>query len=182
MLTSFLAILVMLNAEAPAQRPEFQNAQVETRTAAALDRDIAAIAARAGADDVIWVAWRVAAVPRNDWACVQHAEPVTDRRPSTPGELIVMARIAGRQVERVRTYSPGCPIETAGRPVIWLDGVTGAASVAWLGTLATADTPAGSAATGPEADARRRLRSSAMDALSLHSDPAALAFLTHVLK
>jgi hypothetical protein len=177
MFTSFIAIFLALNAETPGQRPEFQQAKVEARAVSGLDRDVAAVVASAGPDDIVWVGWRVASVARTDWACVQHAEPVTEPRTATPGELIVMARIAGRRVERIRTYSPGCPIDTSGRPVVWLDGVTGAASVAWLGAQATApDTP------GVTPDERKRLRTGAMDALSLHRDPAALAFLTQVLK
>jgi hypothetical protein len=83
-----------------------------------------------------------------------------------PGDasLVVLARIDRGQVERIRAFSDTCQLDAGGRTVYWLTGVSGAASVAWLGRYAT---PA----------ATRRLADSALSALALHAEPAALDWL-----
>ncbi len=47
-------------------------------------------------------------------------------------EFLVMARVAGGTVGKIRTFSADCPLDAGGRTVYWLTGVTPAASFAWL--------------------------------------------------
>jgi HEAT repeat protein len=77
--------------------------------------------------------------------------------------LAIFARVAGGQVERIRTFTAACPVDAGGRTVHWLTGVRSADGVAWLSRLAGSDT--------------RRLADGAMTALALHADPAALDWL-----
>lgn len=47
-------------------------------------------------------------------------------------EFLVMARVDGGTVGKIRTFSADCPLDAGGRTVYWLTGVTPAASFAWL--------------------------------------------------
>jgi len=76
------------------------------------------------------------------------------------GRVVVLARIAGGRVERVRTYAPTCALDAGGRTVVWLSGVTPEASVAWL------DAQVSSAA--------RRVADDVLMTLSAHAAPRAL--------
>ena len=65
-----VAALVMLTLAVPAlaQQPSIQNGKVETRKAAALDREIATLAAGATTEPV-WVGWRVPVVDGERAGC-----------------------------------------------------------------------------------------------------------------
>ncbi len=78
--------------------------------------------------------------------------------------LVVMARLEGGRVERVRTFSDDCRLDAGGRAVHWLTNVRPADSVRWLSGLATAST-------------ERRLADGALTALAFHAEPAALDWL-----
>jgi hypothetical protein len=74
-------------------------------------------------------------------------------------EFLVLARVSGGTVEKIRTFSADCPLDAGGRTVHWLTGVTPAASLAWLADFTRdGDTRAGSAigaialTAGPDAD------------------------------
>ncbi len=71
----------------------------------------------------------------------------------------VLLRVANGRVSDVRAYSAGCPIDAAGRRVVWLDGVPSAESLAVLRTLVT------------------QLDDDALEAIAQHADPAADALL-----
>ena len=73
-------------------------------------------------------------------------------------EFVVLARVEGGRVGRIRMFSPDCPLDAGGRAVHWLTGVTPAASLDWLAGLATS-----------EGD----VASSAIAAVALHADPRA---------
>ncbi len=74
-------------------------------------------------------------------------------------EFLVLARVSGGTVEKIRTFSADCPLDAGGRTVYWLTGVTPAASLAWLADFARdGDKRAGPAigaiglTAGPDAD------------------------------
>jgi HEAT repeat protein len=79
--------------------------------------------------------------------------------------MVVLYRVAAREVERVRVFSEDCELDAGGRPLVWLEGVRPADSIALLESLTTGD--------------RRtdRLVDSVVSAIALHGDPAADASL-----
>ncbi len=91
-------------------------------------------------------------------AGVVHLEP--------PDHAVVLFRIDGGNIERIRTLSPDCEIDAGDLPVHWLTDVKPAESVALLNTFATQ---------------RERYMDSAMNAIAMHSDPAAEAALMRFL-
>ena len=71
----------------------------------------------------------------------QPDRPADSRRPGRssskpPARMVVLFRIAERKVDRIRVFSEDCELDAGGRPLIWLDGVRPADSVALLETLA----------------------------------------------
>lgn len=88
-------------------------------------------------------------------------------------EIVILARVAEKKVERVRMFSPDCALDAGGLRVYTLTGVTPAASVAWLETLVRDD----------EVVPRRseRIAGGAIAAIALHRDPAADAALDRIV-
>jgi hypothetical protein len=90
----------------------------------------------------------------------------TPQRTSGPVKLegsdrmFVLFRVAERRVERIRVFSEDCELDAGGRPVVWLDAVNPAESVALLESYVGAD-------------ADRRVANGALSALALHRDPGA---------
>lgn len=74
-----------------------------------------------------------------------------------PSEVVVLYRVDGAQVGRIRTLAPGCEIDAGGAALHWLTDVRPAESVAFLATFVTGD----------------RSVDSAMNAIGLHADAAA---------
>ena len=101
----------------------------------------------------VWLGWRVPAARTSGLGCdynregsVVHLEP--------PKEAIVLFRIEGGRVERIRTLSGFCEPEAGDVPIRWLKDVQPAQSVALLATLATEG-------------------NSALNAIAMHADPSA---------
>jgi hypothetical protein len=84
-------------------------------------------------------------------------------------DLLVLARVENGAVTRLRIFTPDCDIDGGGIPIVWLEGVGAAESVAWLSGLAR------SAAAGRERE--NRVAQPAMSALALTPDSAALRAL-----
>lgn len=84
-------------------------------------------------------------------------------------EVLVLFRAENNRVDKVRTFTPDCDLDAGGVTFYWLTGVKPAESVAYLRTLVnlTADTM----------NERERSRDSALNAIAMHSDPAAQAVL-----
>ena len=166
-------------------------ARTETRRVTQpLDREIQAIA---GNGTAAWIAYRTPSVPNARPSCNAPVQLEPAR------ELIVLVRVAGGTVDRLRTFAPSCEIDAGEMPVIWLDGVTPDASAAWLTSLtrtaAGADTRNGSVpqsalaalALTPGAvalrslvtlardDARPTVRSRALNSLALRAEEEASA-------
>ena len=76
--------------------------------------------------------------------------------------MIVLFRIAEKQVDRVRVFSEDCELDAGGRPVVWLQNVRPADSVALLETLVV-----------PMPARRDRVTDGAITAIALHGDASA---------
>ena len=81
--------------------------------------------------------------------------------PST--DLVVLARVQQGAVAEVRPLAVDCDVDAGGMTLVWFDGVSAEASVAWLSTLAT------------QSDANRRISENALFAISQHAGAAASA-------
>ena len=90
-------------------------------------------------------------------------------RLEAPAEIVVLYRIAQKQLEKIRVFSADCEIDFGGLPLIWLNDVKPAESLRWLGSVAT----------GATADNRegRRLADGAVMAIAHHQAPEADRFL-----
>lgn len=106
-----------------------------------------------------WIGYRVSIKGGDLRLCDApvHLEPAT--------ELLVLARVDAGAVERLRLFTPDCDLDLGGLPLVWLDGATADASVAWLDRLAHA--------TASDSKMRSRLVRPAIAALGLHATPAA---------
>ena len=139
------------------------NAQLDSRSAAAgLEPTFrAAVAAQ---PQPAWIAYSVPSVRvfmgcdyvRDGWnqPGVIHLEP--------PDHAVILFRVDQGAVERIRTLSPDCEIDAGNLPVHWLNDVKPAESVALLDGFAKQ---------------RERYQDGAMNAIAMHSDPAAEAAL-----
>jgi len=167
------------------------NAPTETRSAAqGLEREVRAAAARAG---VTWIGYRMPMVAGPRQMCcfdtISDSSPsggmcrlesgggvsmntgdVRDRsgsrvmlEPAT--ELLVLARLEGGAVSRVRTFTPDCDLDADGVALVWLTDVKPDDSLAWLASLVAASPETG--------DIRERVGRTAMTAVALHDVPAA---------
>jgi HEAT repeat protein len=85
--------------------------------------------------------------------------------------MVVLFRVVNRAVDRIRVFSEDCALDAGGRPVVWLDGVQSADSVALLETFAT----------GADPSRRERVADGAVSAIALHGDPAADAALERLV-
>jgi HEAT repeat protein len=84
--------------------------------------------------------------------------------------MIVLVRVAAKEVDRIRVFSEDCELDAGGRPIIWLDGVRAADSVALLETYAS------------PADGRRdRVSGGAVTAIALTGDASADAALDRLV-
>ena len=88
-----------------------------------------------------------------------------------PERIVVLFRVAAREIDRVRVYSEDCQLDAGGRPVHWLENVAPAESVALLDSLITADQ-----------ERRSRIGNAAMSALAQHAEPAAAATLERLAR
>lgn len=86
-----------------------------------------------------------------------------------PSDLLVLARLDGGGIVRVRTVTPDCDIDAGGMRFVWLTGVTPDESIAWLTTLVV---------TAPDSDDRhQRVAKPAIAAIALHNAVTADAAL-----
>jgi len=167
------------------------NARTETRSAAqGLEREVRDASARTG---ITWIAYRVPMVVGPRQMCCfdtisdsavsggmcrlesgggvsMNTGDLRDRsgsrivlEPAT--EFLVLARLEGGSVSRVRTFTPDCDIDATALPLVWLTDVKPDESVAWLAALVTAAPDSG--------DGHDRIGKTAMSAIALHNVAAA---------
>jgi HEAT repeat protein len=177
----------------------FTNVQSETRSAAqGLEREIRTAGARPG---VVWVGYRMPMIAGQRQMCcddtlgdsvsccgacrLESGSGVTMRTGSAVDrgsrvalelstEFLVLVRLEGSVVNRLRLFTPDCDVDAGGMPVVWLTDVKPEESVAWLSSLATA-AAAATAATPPRGAGsdRERVVRQAIGALALHNTPGA---------
>jgi len=82
-----------------------------------------------------------------------------------PAEIVVLYRIAQKQLEKIRVFSADCELDFGGLPLIWLSDVKPAESLRWLGSVATD-------ATVENREGRRRADGAIM-AIAHHQAPEA---------
>jgi hypothetical protein len=184
-------VLVLVFAPPVFAQGRFTNAKAETRPAAAgLEQQVREIGARGG---TTWIGYRAPMVAgQRNMCCYDMIADNTmsggmcrlesgsgvsmttgdlrDRNgtrialePST--EFLVLARLEGGAVSRVRTFTPDCDVDAGGMPVVWLADVRPDDSIAWLTTLVSGSPDAG--------ERRDRVGKTAMTAVALHNTPAA---------
>ncbi len=144
------------------------NAQVDTRPASAgLESVFHALLGQQ--PQPAWIGYSVPAVPNGGLGCeyvrdgftspgVVHLEP--------PDHAVVLLRVDGGAVTRIRSLSPDCEIDAGGLPVHWLTDVPAAASVALLASLVST---------------REVTGDGALSAIAVHRDPSADAVLDRYL-
>jgi hypothetical protein len=154
-----LVVLAAMAASVAAQSRIVPPPAETRRLAQPLTREIETIAARR---TPAWIGYRTAAVPSGRQSC----NAPLPLEPSK--EMIVLARVGPSGIERLRTFSPDCEIETGDVPLTWLEGVSPDESASWLSTFVQ---PA-SSANRPDS-----LVQPALAALGLTPGPAALRTL-----
>jgi hypothetical protein len=154
--------LVILAAALPlaAQPKLLVNAQTDTRSAASgLEGQYKALLTTQ--PQPAWIGYSVAAVRTPGLGCeyvsnvgltsgVIHLEP--------PDQALVLIRIEGNEITRIRTTSPQCEIDAGGVPVHWLTDVKPEQSIALLKSLMTE---------------RDRLGTGMLTAIAWHASPLA---------
>ena len=189
-------------AQSPA--PQIQNGKVEVRKGTAIDREIASLApardepvwvawrapmTNGDRDMCSWYSDRLATVRGfiiDEGGLVVDGSLVSNPRPQVTAptgpipleagtQLVMLARVIDRKVERIRTVGDDCPMDAGGRTVYWLDSITPAESLRFLGSLVTGPSP-----DRTLADAERSIAQSAVRAIGYHRDAAADAALDQI--
>jgi hypothetical protein len=113
-----------------------------------------------------WIGYRVPVARRADVA-MQSVETCCGRcRLAPASELVVLARVQNGSILELRPLAVDCDMDAGGMPLIWFDGVSPDASVAWLSTFVT-----------QPSEGRRRIAENALVAIAQHAAPAASAAL-----
>ena len=175
----------LLSAPAAAAQGRITNAKTETRSAAeGVAREVQAAAARGVAT---WVGYRAPMVSGPRQMCcydtigdagnccgrcrldggsgvsMSQADSRVSLEP--PTEFLVLARVDGGAVMRLRTFTPDCDIDAGGMPIVWLDDVRPDDSIAWLATLVAAAPEMG--------EVHDRVAKQAIGAIAMHNVPSA---------
>jgi hypothetical protein len=193
-----LALLLAAAATPAAAQGRISNATTETRSAAdGLDRAVRAVMAAPG---VRWLGYRVPMVagPRQMCCYDTVSDSATccgtcrlesgagvvmtgpggrnDQRGSRvalepPSEFIVLTRVEGGSISRVRTFTPDCDIDASGVSLIWFNDVKPDDSIRWLTSLIVSRSGAAAVPVGDTV--RARVVKPAIAAIALHDDAAA---------
>jgi hypothetical protein len=190
------AVCLVLATVVAAQGPRITNAQVRPQAAATgLAGTFRGLVA--AQTEVAWIAYTVPVTDRNGTMCCwsndapccascrlepstggSAAKTATGASPPQgpvklegPERMVVLFRVVDRQVERIRTYSDDCELDAGGRPVLLLQDVRPADSIALLESL-----------VGVEADRKNKLTSPAIAAISMHGDPSAAATIERLAR
>jgi hypothetical protein len=174
------------------------NARIDNRSAAqGLEREIRSVAAQPAA---AWIGYRLAAAAGSRRMCGNGNRILLE----APTEFVVLARVEGGRIVRVRAVTPECEVDAGGMALVWLTDVKASESVEWLATLiaTTADTRTGMqqvarpalSALGLHADAgapkllelarttkNQEVRKQAMSQLSQSTDPRAIKLFEEIL-
>jgi len=146
-----------------AQPPKLVNAQVDKRPVQGSLPD-AMRALESAQPQPAWIGYTVPAARTRNFGCDSHwSDGQTVFSGGTvhlepAAEILLLFRVDGNHMERVRTMAPDCDIDAGGVPLHWLTGVEPAASVALLAGMAAA---------------QERMSDSALSAIAYHAVAAA---------
>jgi hypothetical protein len=156
-----LALLGLFAAAAFAQRPEIENARLETRP---FSGSLASQISQLGAGP-FWAGYSEPIMPGrqgsmcwNDGNGEGGHSATAPVRLEGPVALVVLVRVENSTIERFQITSPDCRLDAGGLPFYWIENVPAAQSVAWLKAQAEQ--------TGGRKD-------SAIFAIALHKDASA---------
>jgi HEAT repeat protein len=178
-----------LRAAQAAETPQVVNAKIETRpvngSLAGTFRGI-----EAQADKPEWVAYRVAEIGGDRTVCCgnfndsyggcgtcrlekENGVTRTSQKDATSGtvqlegsrQLVVLFRLEGKQIMRIREASENCTLDAGSLPFIWLTDVKPAESVALLADFVRKATF--------EGHGDHEVGQGALSAIALHADPSA---------
>jgi HEAT repeats len=176
--------------QAGAEAPQVVNAKTETRAVSgALLETFRGIQAQA--DRAEWVGYSVREIAGDRTVCCGNfnegyggcgtcrlgkengATSRTSQKDEKDGtvelegsrQLVVLFRLEGKQVMRIREASENCTLDAGGLPFIWLTGVKPAESVALLADFVHQAIP--------EGHGEHELGQGALSAIALHADPSA---------
>lgn len=90
-------------------------------------------------------------------------------------QIVMLVRVVDRKVERLRTAGDDCPMDAGGRTVYWLDSITPAESLRFLGSLV-----AGPSTDRSLVDAERTVAQAAVRSIGYHRDAGADAALDQI--
>jgi hypothetical protein len=176
--TALVGFALALATPGLAGPPGIQNARIESRSAAP---GLAAVvkAETASRPGPAWIGWSVSAQSEGSSCCWSSDGPegrcrecrlegrdgftgTTHEDEAEPlessGRVRILLRVEAGRVGRIRAFSEDCPLDAGGLPLVWLEDVKPAESVAWLTTLA-----------GRPKDGAVPM------AIALHADPLSLA-------
>ena len=181
-----LAVLVIALAAAPSSA-RLVGGQVEHKTVADPATEVARLAKAAG---TTWLAWTVPA-RGNETICgfgrgsaawgmtLDEGTSSWGTRDGAPAIAVttveVYAAVRDGRVRQLQFASEGCPVQAGNRSVLWLDGVTPAASVELIARLA-----AQRGDSKGEEKADDEVAERALAGLAFHADPAAPLALVHL--
>jgi hypothetical protein len=185
MLFTLVVAVALVGADAAAQPRSISNGRVETiastRGLATTARDLAS---RTG--EAFWFGYAVPILEgtrgsccywsdeagRGDTCCVGcRLEPAPGGGPPVTiggtgntvrlegaSMMLVLARVEGGAIAKIRTFAEDCPLDAGGRTVYWLTGVTSTESLAWLASWLDGDP---------------KIAQNATSAIAMHRDPEA---------
>lgn len=165
----------LLSAAGLAEQPHFQDAKVETRSAAGgLEATVQSIVAAQTAP--AWIAYALPISKGNRHLCW------SDERTALMLEgskiLVVLIRVEDHAITRINSTTGDCEIDAGGLTVYWIEGVRADDSVVMLERVAHQHLPD---RRNDSPDARRNLSQAAISAIGLHAGPAAESFFTRTL-
>ena len=85
--------------------------------------------------------------------------------------MTVLFRVVEKKVERIRAFSEDCELDAGGRPVVWLQNVRPADSIALLESMMAST-----------AERRDRVSNSALSAIAMHAEPSAGTLLERLAR
>jgi hypothetical protein len=179
-----MTTLLLTLALAVAQQPALSNGTIQPRAVGGnLQQEIRALAA--AQKEPIWIGFAVATHRGDQQMCCWNGDVAgggccTGCRlePGASNAVTFTGRVDGVQIEpsdvafiliryenaavtRIRTFSEACPLDAGGRTLHWLTGVRASDSIAFLATFL-------------DGKATSRIAESALAALAMHQDAAAL--------
>ena len=131
-------LLCLAASTATAQTPQVTNAKLETASAAA---GLEAALRQAGGKEPLWVGWTVPMVVGKHYNCCwghdgdfknmqktacrlegknQSWGGTSDVKVPAEQDLMVLVRLQGGEIEKVRGFSSTCPLDAGGRRFVWL--------------------------------------------------------------